>query len=54
MGWPPELDYCQHNNQLVGYCERCAQDRKRDAERSCSGLWRLTAKGKRLAATGDL
>jgi hypothetical protein len=27
MGWPPELDYCKHN-QPQGFCDRCAENRR--------------------------
>ena len=30
MGWPPELNLCHHNN-ACGYCEQCAEERRRSA-----------------------
>jgi len=33
MGWPPELNYCEHNKP-VGYCDRCYRKFKKREERS--------------------
>lgn len=32
MGWPPELNYCKHN-QPQGFCERCYYEREAAADR---------------------